>query len=452
MMETITLTGREQQRLVVVTQIMMGELSMKDGAAAVGISKRQMQRIVAAYREEGPAGLIHGNRRRQPVHRLPSTTREKVAALLGERYAGVNDTHAQELLAEQEGIVLSRSSVRRIRRAAGIATVRPRHAPRHRRRRERRSQAGMLIQIDGSKHRWLGTERPVLTLLAGIDDATGLVVAACFREQEDTAGYLQLLYQLVEQMGRPEALYHDRHSIFVRDAHEPDTLAEQLAGRRNPTQLGRAMQQFGIASVIARSPQAKGRIERLFQTLQDRLVTELRLAGVQTLQEANQLLPAFLGRFNTQFVVPATDPQPAWRPLEPAMDPWQICSFGYVRTVAHDDTLRLGEHHLQLGPRHNRLTWAKAIVEVREHLDGSLSVWHGDQEIAVTPAPPDARQLRARGGLRSPVAHPASSPIDIEDPHQTPMADDAFPSARRKPRKAWKPAADHPWRRSGMKG
>jgi hypothetical protein len=231
----------------------------------------------------------------------------------------------------------------------------------------------------------------LLTLLAGIDDATGLVVAAYFREQEDTAGYLHLLHQMVEQVGRPAALSHDRHGSFVRSTKEPDMLADQLAGARQPTQLGRAMQQVGSASVIARSPQAKGRIERRFTTLHDRLVTDLRLAEVAPLGEANALLPAFLPGCNTRCVVPADDPLSAWRPRDPAMDPWHICSFGDLRTVAHDDTMRLGEHHLQLGPRPHRRTWAKAIVEVREHLDGRLSVWHGTQQIAVTPAPPDAR-------------------------------------------------------------
>lgn len=447
MMETITLTVKEQIRLQVVTQVMLGAMKVEEAATTLGLSKRQVQRILAKYRKEGAAALIHGNRGRQPVHRLPTTTRETVAELLREQYAGVNDTHVQELLAEHEGIVLSRSSVHRIRREAGIAAVRPRRSPRHRRRRERRSQAGLLVQIDGSRHRWLGTERPFLTLLAGIDDATGLVVAACFREQEDAAGYLHLLHQLVEQVGRPEALYHDRHGIFVRSTKEPETVAEQLAGKRQPTQFGRALEQFGIASVTARSPQAKGRIERLFGTLQDRLVSELRLAGVQTLQEANQLLVAFLPRFNARFVVPAADPTPAWRPLEPTMDPWQICSFAYLRTVAHDDTLRLGDQHLQLGPRHNRRTWAKTTVEVREHLDGSLSVWHADQPIAVTPAPPDARQLRARGGLRAAAAPPSTPEPAPAVPEPQPSADGAFPPERPKRRSTWKPAADHPWRR-----
>jgi len=450
------MTGQEQIRLMIVTQVMTGELTVEEAASILGLSERQVHRLKAACRRKGPAGVIHGNRGRQPVHRLPSTTRDRVAKLLRTAYAGVNDTHAQELLAEHEGITISRTTLHRIRREAGIATVRPRRSPHHRRRRERKAQAGMLIQIDGSKHRWLGQTAPWLTLIAGIDDATGMVVAACFREQEDAAGYFHLLRQLVEQWGRPQALYHDRHSIFVRSAKDPDTLAEQLVGKRQPTQVGRAMQQLGIASVTARSPQAKGRIERLFGTLQDRLLVELRLAGVQTLEQANRFLHTFLPRFNARFGVPAADPTPAWRALEPDMDLWQICSFAYLRTVAADDTIRLGSLHLQLAPRPPRLTWARTTVEVREHLDGSLSAWHAGLQIALAPAPPDAGQLRARGGPRAPaLEHHTSTAAHatISSPperHRT-IHDDPIPPEPRPSRPPGKPAADHPWRRYARK-
>ncbi|MGD9713871.1 MAG: ISNCY family transposase [Thermomicrobiales bacterium] len=456
MMETLTLTGKEQIRLMVVTQVMTGELAVAEAASMLGLSERQIHRLKAACREQGAAGIIHGNRGRQPVHRLPSTTRERVVALLQTRYAGVNDTHAQELLAEQEGISISRPTLHRIRREAGMATVRPRRSPQHRRRRERKAQSGMLIQIDGSKHRWLGDTAPWLTLIACIDDATGTVVAACFREQEDTAGYFHLLQQLIAQWGRPQALYHDRHSIFVRSAHEPDTLADQLVGHRQPTQFGRALQHLGIASVIARSPQAKGRIERLFGTLQDRLLVEMRLAGVQTLDQANQFLHTFLPRFNARFAVPPLDPTPAWRPLEPNMDLWQVCSFTYLRTVAADDTIRLGSLHLQLAPRPPRLTWARSTVEVREHLDGSLSAWHAGYQIALAPAPPDAGQLRARAGVRAP-AHGHQTPtapdaaVPPESVPRTPVSDDFIPKQRRSSPKPWKPPANHPWRQYARK-
>jgi hypothetical protein len=150
-----------------------------------------------------------------------------------------------------------------------------------------------------------------LHLVAAIDDATGTVPAAIFRAQEDTAGYLMVLYQVVTTVGVPEAVYHDRHTIFVRPAQERESVAEQLAGQREPTQVGRALRALGIVSITAHSPQAKGRVERLFATLQDRWVAELRLAGATTLAEANAVLAAYLPRFNTRFAVPPTIAAPA---------------------------------------------------------------------------------------------------------------------------------------------
>ncbi len=160
----------------------------------------------------------------------------------------------------------------------------------------------MLLQIDGSRHNWLGERGPWLTLIAAIDDATGKISAAIFREQEDAQGYFLLVRQLVERYGCPLALYHDRHSIFTQSckATEADTLQEQLAGTQEPTQFGRLLQELAITSIAARSPQAKGRVERLFGTLQDRLVVELREASASTLEQANAVVQAYLPRFISQ--------------------------------------------------------------------------------------------------------------------------------------------------------
>lgn len=186
------------------------------------------------------------------------------------------------------------------------------------------------MQIDGSPHAWLEARGPRLTLLAAIDDATGQVEAAVFRLQEDAQGDFLLLWQLLERQGRPLALYHDRHSIFRPPTtpaerqdpqHGLDERADALAGRQPRTQFGRALEQLGITSIAARSPQAKGRVERLFGTLQVRLVVELRLAGVNTLKAANTFLLTYLPRFNAQFAVPAATPDSAYRPLESAYRP-----------------------------------------------------------------------------------------------------------------------------------
>lgn len=364
----------EQERAMICTAVLSGEVTRQEAAAWVGRSERQVRRMRAAFRAEGPGGLVHGNRGRSPAGTLSGELREQIVRLAEGRYAGVNDTHLSELLAQDEGITVSRATVRRLRVGAGLARPRTRRAPMHRSRRERMVRAGMLIQIDGSQHRWLGEAGPACTLLAAIDDATGEVVGALFREQEDAAGYLALLLGVVQGVGCPQALYHDKHGIFVRPARERESVAEQLAGQRDLTQVGRALQQLGIGSIRAHSPQAKGRVERRFGTLQDRLVVELRLAGITTLAQANAFLPGFLARFNARFAVPAAEPEVAYRPLAPETDPWQICCLSYERTVANDGTIGFGGRRLQLQPPAGRVSLSRATVTVREHLDGSLSV------------------------------------------------------------------------------
>jgi transposase len=423
--------------------MLVGDLTGADAAAALGLSLRQVRRILAAYRKEGAAALAHGNRGRTPVHALAPALGRRVVEMAGTRYAGVNDTHLAEVLAEEEGIVLSRSTVRRLRIAAGLERPRRRRSPAHRRRRERKPQAGMLLQLDASPHAWLEDRGPRLDLVAAIDDATGTVPAAVFRAQEDAAGYLTVLHQVVGTVGVPEAVYHDRHSIFVKPAQERERLEEQLAGAREPTQVGWALRELGIVSIVAHSPQAKGRVERLFGTLQDRLVSELRLAGATTLAEANTVLATYLPRFNARFAVSAVVLEPAYRALPAQTDPWQVCCLRYVRTVGRDDTVRLGEHRLQLLPPRGHGTYARCRVEIREHLDGSLSVWHQDQRIATQAAPLEAPLLRVRsGGGTLPADAGAPASAGSGGGAAAASRPPPVPASSRRPR----PTATHPWR------
>src|SRR5947209_2617030 len=218
MREHSTLTEQEQQRLMMLGEIDRGLVQVAEAAQVLALSERQVQRLLAAYRTTGAAALAHGNRGRQPVHTLAEEVRERVVALARGPYAGCNQVHLTELLAEREGLVVSRATVRRILTAAGVPSPRTRRAPRHRRRRERYPQAGMLVQLDGSSHAWLEERGPRLCLHASIGDATGEVVGAVFRPTEDSAGYLALLEQIVRCSGRPLALYHDRHGIFGRES------------------------------------------------------------------------------------------------------------------------------------------------------------------------------------------------------------------------------------------
>jgi len=293
---------------VVLNQVETGKMIGREAAEVIDLSLRQVRRLLAAYRKEGAAALAHGNRGRKPHHALNEGQRKQVLELAQSTYAGCNTQHFTELLCEREGIALARSSVRRILLEAGIRSPRKRRPPKHRSRRERYPEEGMLLQIDGSRHDWLEGRGSWLSLIGAIDDATGKVPHALFREQEDAQGYFLLLRQVVTGYGIPMALYHDCHGIFERSKKEPETLEEQLEGRRKPTQFGRLMEELGITSIPSCSPQARGRIERLWGTFQDRLVSELRLAGVTTIEEANRVLWDFLPRYSQKFAIPAKEP------------------------------------------------------------------------------------------------------------------------------------------------
>jgi len=296
---------------------------MCEAAELMGVSERQGWRILSAYRKEGAAALAHGNRGRTPANITPSVIRERVITLAKERYGGVNHTHLAELLTEREGVTLSRSTLRRILTGAGLPSPRRGHSIRHRYRRQRMPQEGMLLQLDGSPHAWLESRGPQFTLLLAIDDATGTVPHALFWEQEDTLGYFELLKAIINRCGIPLGVYTDRDSIF-RVERSPSN------GNKDAiplTQFGRALRELGITHVVAHSPEAKGRVERANGTFQDRLVAELRLSGASTITEANSVLRDFLLRFNQRFGVLASQPGQAYRPISPELNLEGILCF-----------------------------------------------------------------------------------------------------------------------------
>jgi transposase len=274
---------KEQNRLCILNSVLARQCTATEAAQLIGVSERHLWRLLAAYRKEGAAALAHGNRDRFPANATSSTLKAQVIALASGRYQGVNHTHCTELLAEREGIILSRSTIRRLLTSAGLPSSRHRQSPCHRCRRERMPQEGMLIQIDGSHHEWLEDRGPHLTLLLAVDDATSSVPFAWFQEQEDTEGYFRLLKGILQQKGIPLALYSDRYLVFRYHGKKEDTPEGPLTKKQNLTQFGRAVRELGVTQIFARSPEAKGRIERANGTFQDRLVAELRLAGVSTM-------------------------------------------------------------------------------------------------------------------------------------------------------------------------
>jgi len=342
-MEGLTLTTREQTRLQTLNGVLERHWPMCEAAQVMGVSERQGWRILAAYRKEGAAALPHGNRGRTPANVIPFEIRQRVVALAKERYSGVNHTHLAELLDEREGITLSRSTLRRLLIRAGMPSPRRGRIPRHRYRRQRMPQQGMLLQIDGSYHRWLEERGPQLTLFLAIDDATGTVPSALFREREDTSGYFELLKVIIKRYGIPLGVYTDRHSIFHVE-RGPNK------GNIPLTQFGRALCELGITHVRAKSPEAKGRVERANGTFQDRLVSELRLSGASNITEANLVLWDFLPRFNQRFGVPAAQPEQAYREIGPDLNIEAILCLKERRRVARDNTVQYHQRTLQLFP------------------------------------------------------------------------------------------------------
>jgi hypothetical protein len=316
--------------------------------------------------------------------------REEIVRLMTTIYSGFNDAHLTEKLTEEHGLTVSRESVRRLRCALGRPPKRARRPPRARRRRIPEAARGSLVQIDGSPFAWLGAATPPFMLLGAVDDATTEILALQFRPAEDVHGYATLFQRLFTTHGLPLAVYGDRLNLLVRnDAHW--SLEEQLAGTQFPTHLGRILQDLGIGYIAAHSPQAKGRIERLWATLQDRLASELRLRRLTTVAAAQAYLPAFIADFNRRFGKAPGCAHAVWRrpPRDLAL---RVCCR-YTRVVARDNTVTLGDRWVQLrGPR----SYARLRVEVRELLDGRLVVLHEGALRGQAPSPGPTFVLKPR--------------------------------------------------------
>jgi len=370
------LSQKQLQRVVVIENAVAGRISVGRAAELLQCGRRQIQRLKQRFDAQDAGWVRHGNADRKAVNRVSEATRQRVRELARAKYAGFNDSHLRDKLAREENVVLSRSTVRRILRQAGLRSPQRRRPARYRRRRERRPQEGLLLQVDASRHGWLEQRGPYLTLLGLVDDATGKVVAAQFQaEPEDSAGYLRLLRSLVETHGVPLAIYRDRHSALQRnDDHW--SLEEQLDGRQLPTQVGRALEELGVEVIVAYTPPAKGRIERLWRTFQDRLVSELRLAGSSDLEQAQAVLSRFVMEFNQQFAKPAAQAGSAYRKLDRRLDLEQILSLRYERTVGNDHVIRVGPGvALQLPPLEQQRGLAGRKVLVCHLPDGRLRVY-----------------------------------------------------------------------------
>jgi transposase len=423
--ERLTLNKREQVRLMVLNRLERGEVGLAGAAEVLRVSERQVWRMLSAYRKEGAEGLAHGNRGRKPANTLPLTVREEVVSLAADKYTGFNHTHLTEKLDEVEGTRLSRSSVRRILLEKGMRSPRKHRSTLHRRRRERSPREGMMLQTDGSPHDWLEGRGPKLCLIGAIDDATNKVPYAHFCEKETTEGYMLMLREIVLREGIPAAIYHDRHSIFEIPRSVLPSLEEQLAGKEPRSQFGRLLDELGIESIAANSPQAKGRIERLWSTFQDRLISELRLAGASTIEEANAVLARFLLEYNRRFAIPAREPETAYIKPGGEFKPEEYFCLKEKRTIGDDNVVRYYDQRLQVLPLDGKTGLVGRKVEVQLRLDHTLAVYCRGERMETRPAPLEATAARKQS------LNPAEPGKETNKP--------ANPEPQ-------KPAPDHPWR------
>lgn len=373
------LTMKEKNKIEVMQGVMDGRIKVEEARRVLNRSVRQVFRMLKSLREQGLAGLVHGNKGRSSPRRIRKSIRKRIVALARGRLSDINDTHLSEILLREEKIRISRQALRRILRGADIPAKLKRRSPKHRSRRERKEAFGMMLQIDGSPHDWLEDRGPRLTLIGAKDDATGFIWAR-FEEAETTWGYLDLMKEIFLSKGLPLSLYSDRHTIF-HSPKEP-TIVEQINNVRPLTQFGRAMQELGITIIKAWSAPAKGRIENQWKTFQDRLVVELRLKGIKTQEEANHLLEWFLKEYNRRFCVAPRNQEPVFRASPtPARLERSLC-LKETRVVAKDHTISFEGLVLQIPPSGKFHSIARQKVQVLQLKDGSVEIHYQKQTVA----------------------------------------------------------------------
>src|ERR1035437_2134976 len=413
MMEgSLLMSRKERKRLAVLAQVKSGELKLVTAGAVMAVTYRQGRRVWRRYRLEGDAGLVHRSRGRPSPRRKSPELRRRVLARYEQRYPDFGPTLAAEYLAG-EGLRVDHETLRRWLIAQGTRKVR-RRGQRHRAWRERKACFGMMVQLDGSHHDWFEGRRGKAVLMVMVDDATNEVWAQFFEEETTRASY-DVFEGWVRGPGLPQSVYADRDSIYRCEG--VGSVAEQLAGQGPQTQFGRAMAQLGVELILAHSPQAKGRVERMNGLLQDRLVKALRLAGISDLGRANEYLAeTFLTALNRQFRREAASPADVHRGVPRNLD--EVLSWEEERVVQRDWTVACAGRWHQVEREHERLSLVGKKVVVRTLRDDRVQLVHRGKKLRWRVLPE---------GPRRSVVEPKAA----------------------KPRAAVKPAAAHPWRQLG---
>ena len=359
------MSHKEAQRLAVVSQVLQGQMGQAGAAAALMLSVRQIKRLCRQVREEGPGGLISRRRGVPSNRRIGAQVRERFMAIVRERYSDFGPELAREYLAREHGFAHSTETLRAWMVQEQLWKPKRRRLKRVHSPRQRRACRGELVQIDGSHHDWFEQRAPKCCLIAFIDDATGQVLAARFFETETTQGYMAVLHAHASTHGLPAALYSDRHGIFTKaDPENP-----------KPTQFERALLQLDIESICARTPQAKGRVERLFQTLQDRMCKAMRLAGISGIEAANGWLAGYVDDHNARFAVQPASLADAHRPwLRSAQELERICALHHQRHLSNQLSCQFEGELVQIAPAQAGAPAGRAVVDIAQHADGRIEV------------------------------------------------------------------------------
>jgi len=376
------------RRYSVIHQTIHAGLSTAAAARMLGLSRRQVFRLKAGVRDSGPTGVRHGNCGRVPANARPQPLRHTVVGIYRKECFDFNFAHFTETLADEYAVHLSRETIRRWLRAAGLGP-KPHHTHQHRRHRQRKPRFGMMLFLDGSPHHWLGPDQSRLTLILCTDDATGRPLYGLFLPSETLAGCFEVLYHVFRRYGLPQCLYLDKAGQFTTTRHGG---IHRFQRDDRPTSFELAMQSLAVALIFAGSPQARGRGERINGSFQGRLVAELRRAGIETAAAATDYLNrVFIPKYAARFGAQPQDPAPAFRKLPPGLDLRASLCVHNRRNVDNDNTISIHGRRYQLLPSRRTVRIAATDVDVQEWFDGTMHVFHPRAgEIPCCPLPSHA--------------------------------------------------------------
>ena len=361
----VMMSGKEAQRFALVQQVLDKQLTQVAAANALGLSVRQVKRLCRQVRQHGGMGLVSQRRGQPSNRRIPQARRDQCMELVRTHYGDFGPELAREYLQQQHGFAHSTETLRKWMIQDGVWSAKPRKTARIHSPRERRARRGELVQIDGSHHDWFEGRAPKCCLIAFIDDATGEVLGARFSPTETTQAYFEVLLRHVQSHGIPLALYSDRHSIFTKHDAQDAT----------PTQFERALLQLSIEPIQAYSPQAKGRVERLFQTLQDRLIKAMRVQQVNSMEEANEWRAGYVQAHNRRFAVRAREAHDAHLPYSGTLEALQqICALHHQRQLSTQLSCQFECSVVQVHPGQSGAPKGRAQVDIVEFADGSLAL------------------------------------------------------------------------------